>query len=93
MNGDLLTISINVAYGLLSASLVLVTARLLRGPSMLDRVAALDLMAYMVVGLAAVTAIDTGERSFIDVALAVALVAFVSSVVYARFIEQEGRRD
>ena len=93
MSHDVLSLSIALAYLLLTLALVLVTGRLLRGPTTLDRVAALDLFAYVFVGIAAVAAIDSRERPFIDVALAVALVAFVGGVVYARFIEQEGRRD
>jgi len=93
MSTEILELSITLAYVLLIAALLLVTGRLLRGPTMLDRVAALDLMAYVVVGIAAVAAIDFEEGPFIDMALAVALVAFVGSVVYARFIEQEGRGD
>ena len=54
---------------------------------------ALDLVAFITVALIAVAAIDTGQRALIDVAITVALIAFIGSVVYARFLEEEGRRD
>lgn len=93
MSGDILAAAIALAYVALAAALAITFARLLRGPTLLDRVVALDLVAFLVVGLVGVAAIDTGERALIDVALTVALVAFIGSVVYARFLEQEGRRD
>ena len=93
MSGDLLELSIAIAYGSLALAIAITFLRLLRGPTLLDRVVALDLLAFIVVGLVAVAAIDTGERALIDVAITIALVAFIGSVVYARFLEQEGRRD
>ena len=93
MNGDLLELSITIAYGALALAIAITFLRLLRGPTLLDRVVALDLLAFIVVGLVAVAAIDSGERALIDVAITISLVAFIGSVVYARFLEQEGRRD
>ena len=93
MSGDILAAAIELAYVALAAAVAITFVRLLRGPTLLDRVVALDLVAFLVVGLVGVAAIDTGQRALIDVALTVALVAFIGSVVYARFLEQEGRRD
>lgn len=93
MNADVLELSIDIAYGALSISIAITFLRLLRGPTLLDRVVALDLIAFTVVGLVAVAAIDSGQRALIDVAITISLVAFIGSVVFARFLEEEGRGD
>lgn len=65
--------------------------RIVRGPSLADRVIALDLLAVTMVAFAAVYAAQSGEIAFLDVSLALALVAFFTTVVFARYIEQRVR--
>lgn len=65
--------------------------RLVRGPSLADRVVALDLLSVTLVGFAAVYAVRTRETAFLDVSLALALVAFYTTVVFARYIEHQAR--
>ena len=66
--------------------------RVARGPSLPDRVLALD--SLLVVGVAgvAVDASRTGSGLYVDVLLVVALVAFLSMTAAARFIERRGAR-
>ena len=65
--------------------------RLLVGPSLTDRVVGLD--GLLVVGVSAITlqAMQTGEGSFLPVAVVVTLVGFISTAVVARYIEGRGR--
>ncbi len=65
--------------------------RLIRGPSLLDRVVALDLLSFIAVGLIVLVVIESGQSVLIDVGLGVALVAFVATVAFAQFLEMEGR--
>ena len=89
---EILDLSISIAYALLAIAITISFLRLLRGPTLLDRVVALDLLAFHTVAIMAVTAIDTEQGWLIDAAITLALVAFIGSVVYARFLEQEGPR-
>ena len=57
---------INLVYFLLCLALVLAFIRLTRGPSLPDRVVALELVASIVVGFVGVHAIDTGVASLAD---------------------------
>lgn len=84
---------INFIYVMLAAALLLAAIRLAKGPSLPDRVVALELMASTLVGMIGVYAIDTGVLSFIDVAIVVALMAFLAAVGFARFVERGGPRD
>jgi multicomponent Na+:H+ antiporter subunit F len=75
--------------GLAVAGLLLL-ARLLLGPSVPDRIVALDTMLQVVVAGIAVGAAATGRSYFLAVLVAVALLGFVGTVVVARFVERRG---
>lgn len=62
-------------------------ASLIRGPHLTERVISLDLMATMAVAAVALLAMAKGQPVYLDVALVIALVAFVGSVAYARYAE------
>jgi multicomponent Na+:H+ antiporter subunit F len=62
--------------------------RLMRGPSLPDRVVAFDLLATVGVGISAVYSIAHNQPVFLDVAVVVALISFVGTVAFARYIEE-----
>lgn len=72
----------------LAVGLVLGFVRLVRGPSLMDRVTALELITSLVAGIVAVYAIGTDEPALIDVAIALALVAFLGAVAFSRYAER-----
>lgn len=83
---DFLTVSIMVAYGGLLLSFTLSFLRLLLGPTLADRVVALDLIAFLSIAFIGVYSIDTGHEAFLDIAITLALVAFLGTIAFARFI-------
>ena len=64
--------------------------RLAVGPTVPDRVVALDTLLYIVVMGIAVAAATTGRGDFLGVLLAAALLAFVGTTTVARFVERRG---
>lgn len=86
---SLLDAAADVAFGLLLLAVLGSLVRVVRGPSLADRVIALDLLSVTLVAFAAVYAAQTGEIAFLDVSLALALVSFFTTVVFARYIEQD----
>lgn len=76
-----------VCLAMLSISIVLSFIRLVKGPSLPDRVVALDLIAYQAIALMIVYAITMGQSNFLEAALVLALIAFLGTVAFARFIE------
>jgi multicomponent Na+:H+ antiporter subunit F len=78
------------ALALLGASVLLVFVRLVRGPDLANRVVALDLLSILGVGIASAAAVVSGDAVYLDVALILALIAFVSTVAFARYAEQGG---
>lgn len=77
---------------LLALAMVLAFLRLLRGPSLPDRVVALELIATSGVGFTALWAVVAGQPVFLDVAVVLALVSFVGTVAVALHLEHRGRR-
>ena len=79
---------------LLALAMVLAFIRLARGPSLPDRVVALDLITAIGVAVCAVYAVAYRRTVFLDVAvvLAIAIISFVGTVAFARYLEVRGRR-
>ena len=85
-----LAAAIGVAQVMLSVGLVLAFSRLIRGPSLPDRVVALDLTATLVAGMIAVDAIASRQPVILDAAIVVSLIAFVGTVAFAHYVEKRG---
>lgn len=79
-----------IALVLLAASAVIFMVRAVIGPSVIDRVIAVDALLVVTVSGLAVHASATGRATYIDVAVVVGLLGFVGTGVAARFIEQRG---
>lgn len=82
---------IDAALLVLAVALLLAVLRLVHGPSLMDRVVALELIAGLVVGVIAVFAIGTDDPTLLDVAITLALVAFLAAVAFARYAERSLR--
>lgn len=91
-DGPILTWALDAGFVLLVAAMALAFLRLARGPSLPDRVVALDLITILAVAFSALFAIASGEAAFLDVAIALALVAFLATVAFARFAERRQAR-
>jgi multicomponent Na+:H+ antiporter subunit F len=77
-----------VALPLLTIAVILAFVRLLRGPSLADRVVALDLITTLMIGIIAVYAIGTDEPVLLDLAIVLALISFLGTVAFAHYIER-----
>jgi multicomponent Na+:H+ antiporter subunit F len=87
-----LTLLLTTALTLLGIAIVLVFVRLLRGPSLPDRVVAFELLASLGIGLIAVYAIAFNQPRFLDVAFVLALVSFLGTVAFAHYLERRTRK-
>jgi multicomponent Na+:H+ antiporter subunit F len=82
-----------VALGMLALALALAMWRLLRGPSLPDRVVALDLMTTLALGMLAAIAIAADQPVLLDAAVVLSLVTFLGTVAFARYLEKGGTHD
>ena len=85
-----LTAPFVIALTMLAAAAVLTFIRLLKGPTLPDRVIAIDLIGVLMVCLLVVTAAVTAQQALLDVGMVVALISFVGTVAYSRYIERSG---
>jgi multicomponent Na+:H+ antiporter subunit F len=81
---------IPVTYAVLVLAFALFGVRMAKGPTLADRVIALDGMLVAGIGVLLVNAMDTGRGAFLQVAVLLTLVGFISTSVIARFIEGRG---
>ncbi len=79
-----------LCYAGLAVAATLAAVRLCLGPTVPDRIVALDNLLYVVVLGIAVAAATTGSGAFLGVLLAVALLGFVGTSTVARFVERRG---
>ncbi|MDO8896082.1 MAG: monovalent cation/H+ antiporter complex subunit F [Bacteroidales bacterium] len=66
----------------LSISMLLIFIRVFKGPRLMDRVVALDLLVIVGIGSFSAYAILHDKEVFIDISLILALIAFLSTVAF-----------
>ncbi|NNF64545.1 MAG: cation:proton antiporter [Acidimicrobiia bacterium] len=82
----------NLAGVLLTIATVATVVRVVRGPSVADRMVALDTLLFIGVAGIGVFVARTGETTLVPVLVVAVVTAFVSTVVVARYIESENDR-
>lgn len=87
---EILVLAAEISLGLLLLALLLTLVRLWRGPTLGDRIMALDLMMVLAVGFIAAFAVLTGFTLYIDIAIALGLVGFLSTIALARYLASSG---
>jgi multicomponent Na+:H+ antiporter subunit F len=75
-----------VALVLLTLAMLMSVLRLVMGPSLGDRILALDLITTLAVGYIAVIAVRTGFMLYLDIAIAIALFGFLATIAFARYL-------
>lgn len=89
---DIHWLSLWVVMPILGLCLILALVRLLRGPTLPDRVVALDLLVSLGIGIVVAQAIHEDQRALLDVAVILALLAFLGTVAFALYVEEGSRR-
>ena len=85
---EFLHLATTMSLGILTLALLLTIYRIITGPSLLDRILALDMLIAVVLGYIVVIALRTGFMLYLDIAIALGLVGFLSTVAFARFVLQ-----
>ena len=75
-----------IGLAMILVGIVLVVIRLIRGPGLSDRILALDLITVLSAGFIGVITVLTGFSLYLDIAIALALVSFLSTVALARYL-------
>lgn len=83
-------------YGILPVlafSVLLVFIRFLRGPSIVDRVIALDLIITIGIAMIGIYSVITNEPTFLDIAMILALIAFLGTVAFSYYLEKRSKNE
>jgi len=78
-----------IGGAMLAVAAMLIVVRIERGPSMLDRTIALDMLVGAAMAALAIWSAATGRSDLVNVLVVLALVGFVGSVTLARFVAVE----
>lgn len=73
---------------LLAAAMIGFIYRLVKGPTIPDRVVALDAMGVNLVSITAVLSMLLGTSNYLDVILLIGILAFIGTVAFAKFLEK-----
>jgi multicomponent Na+:H+ antiporter subunit F len=84
----MLDIIAQITLATLGLALLVAFIRLVKGPTLTDRIVAMDLFGVLVVGLIVVLAGRSGVRATLDAAIVIALVGFLGTVAYATYVER-----
>lgn len=76
---------------LLSLSVLLVFIRFLKGPSLADRIIALDLIVTIGLAMMAIYSIISEQESLLDIAMIFALIAFLGTIAFSYYLEKRGK--
>ncbi len=78
----------NIILPILSLSVILVFFRFVKGPGIVDRVIALDLLITIGIGIISIYSIIKNSSTFLDVAMMLALIAFLGTVAFSYYLEK-----
>jgi multicomponent Na+:H+ antiporter subunit F len=81
-----------LALVLMTLALLLAVVRIVRGASLPDRVLGLDTLTTLGTGYIGVVAVRTGIMLYVDIAIALGLVGFLSTVAFARYVHYRGHK-
>jgi multicomponent K+:H+ antiporter subunit F len=82
----MISYALGFGFSALGIALAMNLWRLLKGPGPEDRILALDTMVINVIGLIVLAGIANGDGTSFEAALLLALVGFVGTVAFAKFL-------
>lgn len=78
-----------LAFSFLLVALVLAFARLLKGPSVNDRIAAMDLIASIIMGFVLVYSVLINNSVYFDIPVIISLISFIGTVAVSTYLKQK----
>lgn len=82
-----LTIVMILAFAMLLAAMVLASLRLMKGPSINDRIAAMDVIAIVVMGFVLVYSVLINNAIYFDIPVIISLISFIGTVAVSTYLK------
>ncbi len=84
-----MTIMIIISAVFIILAVILTFIRFLIGPTVYDRIAALDVLTLITTVIIVVLAVNYKQKIFMDVAIVYSLLSFIGVIAFARFMEKK----
>ena len=78
-----------IAFTFLMMAAIITLARLLMGPSVNDRIAAMDLIASIIMGIILVYAVLINNAIYFDVPIIISLISFIGTIAISTYLKQK----
>jgi multicomponent Na+:H+ antiporter subunit F len=89
MESTLLNIPLLLIFGMLLLAFVLAFARLLKGPEMSDRIAAMDLISSVTMAFVLSYSILVNKAIYFDIVIVISLISFIGTVAVSTYLKQK----
>ena len=81
-----------ICFPLLGLAMLAAIIRIIRGPTLADRILGLDTITILAVGIIGLFAVTTGLALYVDIAIALALVGFLATAAFSRYLLSRARK-
>lgn len=88
-----LDLAVQIGLVILSIAFLATVFKVIKGPTLPDRILALDMLVASAIGFIAVIGIKTGFTLYLDIAITLGLVGFLATVAFARFVLNRGQTE
>ncbi|KAF0239277.1 MAG: multicomponent Na+H+ antiporter subunit [Prolixibacteraceae bacterium] len=78
-----------IAFAFLMAAMTITLARLLKGPSVNDRIAAMDLIASIIMGVILVYSVLINNEMYFDIPVIISLISFIGTIAVSTYLKQK----
>lgn len=85
--------ALNFALVCLSLTYFAALYRLLKGPTVPDRIIVIDLVASATMGIILVVIVLTGKTIYINITLVMALIVFMGNVAFAKYLKKTAQNE
>ena len=76
-----------IVFGLVGLGMFFAIVRFIKGPTVADRVVSLDTFNVITIGLISLLALTFKNSLYLDIAIIYAVLAFMETIVFARYLE------
>lgn len=89
----LLNVALYVGFISLSLAYLASLYRLIKGPTLPDRIVVIDLVASVTIGMIMLIILTTRKTVYIDIAMVIALIVFMGNVAFAKYLKKTASND
>ncbi|MCY8423127.1 Na(+)/H(+) antiporter subunit F1 [Bacillus vallismortis] len=82
------TLILQLALGIMAMSTFLYVIRVIKGPTVTDRVVALDAIGINLIAITALVSILLNTNAFLDIILLLGILAFIGTIAFSKFLEK-----